>query len=144
MANAVVIETIIDGPRNAVIKVTGQLDTSDVAPMQVVIPQDLMQMTDTNKPPKVNLNHIDYSISANLEVVISWGDAAGDGPVSPILPLAGRGRMSFDDFKGLRNLQTDTDGSIWLSTTGFATGSTSVFSLVLELIKAGQINTGVQ
>lgn len=146
MANAVTIQNIIDGPRNAIVKITGILDTSDVAPMQVVIPQNLMQMTDTNKPPLLRVNHIDYSIGTPLEIILSWGLAAAAGPGAPILPIAGRGRMSFDDFSGLTNNQAGSDGSIWLATTGFniVTAPKSVFSVILELIKAGQINTGVQ
>jgi hypothetical protein len=54
--------------------------------------------------------------------------------------------MSFDDFKGLTNNQSPTDGSIWISTNGWNTvdNSTSIFTVILELIKAGGVGVGVR
>lgn len=141
MANAVTLQTVIDGPRNLVIKATGILDTSDLVPTLVVLPSTTFRVTgpNGNLPPRVRLNHIDYSIVNNLEVITSWGNAGG--PITPILPLAGRGRMSFDDIKGLPNNAVGTDGSIWISTNGWVAG-TEVFSLVFELIKEGLVYDG--
>lgn len=146
MANAVTIQTIIDGPRNAVVKITGVLDTSDVAPVQVAIPANMMHIFQSLPFPLLKLNYIDYSIGGNLEVILSWGLAAGAGPGAPILPIAGRGRMGFDDFGGLTNNQSPTDGSIWLQTTGWAATPdlVEVFSVVLELVKTGGVNVGVK
>jgi hypothetical protein len=141
MANSFLLQTVIDGPRNLVIKATGVLDTSDLAATLVVLPSTTFRVTGANgnPPPRVRLNHIDYSIANNLEVITSWGNAGG--PLVPILPLAGRGRMSFDDIKGLPNNAPGTDGSIWLSTSGWTAG-TLVFSLVFELIKEGLLYDG--
>src|ERR1700675_3595842 len=145
MANVVTIQTIIDGPRNAVVKITGVLDTSDVAPVQVAIPQNMMHIFQSLPFPLLKLNYVDYSFGGNLEGILSWGLAAGGGPGAAILPLAGRGRMGFDDFGGLTNNQAGSDGSIWFQTTGWAAtpDAINVFSVVLELIKTGGINVGV-
>lgn len=145
MANALTIQTVIDGPRNAIVKVTGVLDTSDVAATQIVVPANLMHLFQSKTFPLVKLNYIDYSIGGNLEVILSWGLAAGAGAGAPILPLAGRGRMGFDDFGGLTNNQASSDGSIWLQTTGWAAtpDAIDVFSIVLELVKTGGIGVGV-
>lgn len=145
MANNVTVQTVIDGPRNAVVKITGTLDTSDVAAFQVAIPQNMMHIYQSRPFPLLKLNYVDYSIGGNLEVILSWGLAAAAGPGAPILPLAGRGRMGFDDFGGLTNNQAGSDGSIWLQTTGWAAtpDATNVFSIVLELIKTGGIGVGV-
>lgn len=146
MANVVTIQTIIDGPRNAVVKITGVLDTSDVAAVQVAIPANMMHMFQSVPFPLLKLNYIDYSIGANLEIILSWGLAAASGPGAAILPIAGRGRMGFDDFGGLTNNQAGSDGSIWLQTTGWAAtpDAVNVFSVVLELVKTGSIGVGVR
>jgi hypothetical protein len=146
MANVVTIQTVIDGPRNAVVKITGVLDTSDVAATQVAIPANMMHIFESLPFPLLKIEHIDYSIGANLEIILSWGLAAGAGPGAAILPIAGRGRMSFYDFGGLTNNQSPTDGSIWLQTTGWAAtpDAINVFSVVLELVKTGGIGVGVK
>lgn len=145
MANVTTVQTIIDGPRNAVVKITGTLDTSDVAPFQVAIPRNMFHDFQSRPFPLLKLNYIDYSIGGNLEIILSWGLAAAAGPGAPILPLAGRGRMGFDDFGGLTNNQAGSDGSIWLQTTGWAAtpDAINVFSIVLELVKTGGIGVGV-
>jgi len=139
MANQLTTQLIIDGPRNAIVKVTAVLDTSDQALTTVVDPTTLFYITGGNKPPRVRLNHIDYSISDQLEVQTFWGGT----PNQPLLPLAGRGRMSFDDFKGIPDNATAADGTIKLQTTGWQSGI-QVFTVTLELIKEGLIYTGAQ
>jgi len=141
MANSVLTQTLIDGPRNLNVKVTGILDTANLANTQIVTPATSFKVTgsDGNAPPLARLDHIDYSIADGLELILSWGNAAG--PITPILPLAGRGRMSFVDFEGLRNNAAGTDGSVWLYSTGYSTG-TYVFSLVLEMVKEGLTYSG--
>lgn len=147
MANSLNVQTIIDGPRNLIVKVTGVLNTSDIAAVQVVTPSTTFTVAQMNPPPLVRLNYIDYSISDPLQVTLNWGNSTGPAAGQVIMPLAGRGRMSFDDFKGLTNNQSPTDGSIWLSTTGYAeSGDTgnAIFTVILELIKAGGVGVGVR
>ena len=128
MANSVVIQTITDGPRNATVKITGVLDTSDVPLTLVVDPTTFIPA-----PKAFRIYHLDYSISDQLELQLSW-KATTD---QIILPLAGRGRMSFADFGGLtNNAGAGKTGGIDLKTTGWAT-PTQIFSLVLELVKEG-------
>lgn len=141
MANSFLLETIVDGPRNLIVKATGVLDTSNLAAVQAVIPATSMQLY-TNKPPLVRLDHIDYSISDQLEVTLSWGTAS-NSPGVVLMPLAGRGRMSFEYFKGIPNNQSPTDGSIWVAANGWTSGI-QVFTLIFECEKTGQIGVGVQ
>jgi hypothetical protein len=147
MANTLSIQTIVDGPRNLIVKVTALLTTSDLASTQVITPSTTFRVAQTIQTPLLQLNHIDYSISDPLQVLISWGNSTGPAAGTPIMPLAGRGRMSFDDFKGLTNNQVPTDGSIWVSTTGYAespdTGN-GIFTLIFELIKTGGAGVGVR
>jgi hypothetical protein len=147
MANSLNIQTVVDGPRNLIVKITGILNTSDIASTQVIVPQNTFQVSQMNKPPLIRLDYISYSISDPLEVTLSWGNSTGPAAGLPILPLAGRGRMSFDTFAGLVNNQVPTDGSVWLSTTGYGESTdtgVAIFSLVFEFIKAGGIGVGVQ
>jgi hypothetical protein len=146
MANSLNIQTIIDGPRNLMVKVTGILTVSDLAATQIVTPPTTFQVSQMLPVPLVRLNYIDYSISDPLEVTLYWGNSTGPAAGIPIMPLAGRGRMSFDDFKGLTNNQVPTDGSIWIATNGWNTvdNSTSIFTVILELTKAGSIGVGVK
>lgn len=144
MANSLDIQTILDGPRNAVVKVTGVLDTSNQASVKIYDPATLMIPPGSLAPaPLARLNYIDYSISDQLEVQLSWGLAGGAGAGKILMPLAGRGRMNFDDWKGIPNDQANSDGTIWLVTTGW-TSSTQIFTVILEMIKSGIVNVGVK
>lgn len=141
MANSTHIQTLLDGPRNLVVKVTGILDTSNLANTVVVQPANTFKVVGSNgnNPPLVNVDYVDYSISDGIEVTVSWGNGAG--PLTPMMPLAGRGRMNFNEFSGLQNDAAGTDGSIWISTTGYSTG-TSVFTLIFEMQKSGLVYAG--
>lgn len=128
MANDVKTQILVDGARNAVIKVTGVLDTGNVAATTIV---DIANFTP--KPTGFRIDHIDYSVSDPLEVRLLW-DATAD---VDILPIAGRGRMSFWNFGGLQNnAGAGKTGNIQLSTDGYTSG-TLVFSVVLEMVKQG-------
>lgn len=134
MANVLTTQTIIDGPRNLVVKVTGTLDTSDLALTTIVTPS-----TTFRSPPLVQLMYIDYASTDQLELQLQWQGT----PNTPLMPLAGRGRMCFVDFGGIPDNATTPTGNIQLLTTGWASG-TQVFTLVLEMIKIGLVNTGVR
>lgn len=127
MANVLTLQTLVDGPRNLVVKVTGVLDTSDLAATTIVNPPATFQA-----PPQVRLMHIDYSITDQLELQLQWQGT----PNSPLMPLAGRGRMSFVDFGGLTDNATTPTGLIQLLTTGWTSGI-QIFTLILEMVKLG-------
>jgi len=132
MANVVSTQILVDGARNAVVKITGVLDTSNVSSTVVVDPASF-----NPKPTAFRIDHLDYSISDPLEVRLQW-DATT--PID-ILPIAGRGRMSFWNFGGLQdNGGAGVTGKINLLTSGYNTtiGTTPlVFSVVLEMVKIG-------
>ena len=118
MANQVNTQILQDGARNAVVKITGVLDTSNVSISDVITTSMF-----TPAPTGFRIDHLDYSISDPLEVRLLW-----DGtPQLDILPIAGRGRMSFWNFGGLINNATGKTGKIQIMTDGYTSG-TSVFS----------------
>jgi len=131
MANAFATQIIVDGPRNAIVKLTGILDTSNLSSTTAIDLTTLTQGSTQLKPNAVCIHHIDYSISDQLEVQLSW-DAST--PVV-IMPLAGRGRLMFKDFGGLQNNSgAGKTGNITILTTGWTSG-TQIFSVVLEMVK---------
>ena len=128
MANVINTQILVDGARNAVVKITGVLDTSNVSSVVIIDPASF-----SPKPTAFRIDHIDYSISDPLEARLQW-DATT--PID-ILPLAGRGRMTFWNFGGLQdNGGVGVTGKINLLTTGYSTG-TLVFSIVVEIVKIG-------
>ena len=127
MANVVNTQVLIDGHRNAVVKITGVLDTSNVSSTIIIDPANF-----DLKPTGFRIDHLDYSISDPLEVRLLWDGS----PQIDILPIAGRGRMSFSNFGGLTDNAATPTGKIALETTGYTSG-TLVFSVVLELVKQG-------
>ena|ERR1700758_1201628 len=136
MANVITLQTIVDGPRNLVVKVTGTLDTSDVALTTIVTPSATFR-----SPPLVQLMHIDYAIQDQLEIQLQWQGT----PNQPLMPLAGRGRMSFTDFGGIPDNAATPTGNIQMLTTGYPGGPVVVvFTLVLEMLKIGLTNAGVR
>lgn len=133
MANSVVTQIVQEGPRNAIIKITGELDTSDFSVATVIDLTTLNQGGTGPVPAAIRIDYIDYSIGQQLEVILEWHATTN----VPILPIAGRGRMPFLTFGGLQNnAGTGKNGNIDLRTTGYASGL-QVFSLVLECVKQG-------
>jgi hypothetical protein len=133
MANSVTTQILEEGPRNVVMKIAGVLDTSDYALNTFVSMSAINQGGLGPTPTQVRIDHIDYSISDQLEVQLFW-DATTD---VVIMPIAGRGRMTFWNFGGLtNNAGAGKTGDILVKTTGWTSG-TQVFSVILEMVKQG-------
>ena len=131
MANATTVQILVDGPRNAVVKFTGTLDTSNLSQTLCVDITTLTQGGTQTKPNAVCIHHVDYSITDQLELQLTWDATAQQ----MIMPLAGRGRMSFKDFGGIQNnAGSGKTGSINVTTTGWTSGI-QVFTVILELVK---------
>lgn len=137
MANQVNIQTIIDGPRNTVIKVAGVIDTSDVAYTIIANPATLqgIDWTGSIKAATFILKKINYNVEDLLSLNFYW-DATTPQFIEE---LAGRGQAKYFEFGGLtNNAGAGKTGSIGFSTKGWASTSVPqpmVFSAVLELVK---------
>jgi hypothetical protein len=130
MANQIQTQVILDGPRNAIVKVTGILDTSDVPLTNIISVANFC-----NAPKGFRIEHVDYSITDQLELQVLWQGS----PDVVILPVAGRGKMSFGSFGGLiNNAGSSATGGIDIKTTGWSSG-TQIFTLILELVKVGGV-----
>lgn len=134
MANTFDKTIVEDGWRNAVVRLTGVLDTSDAHLHPAVSLQDFL----TNDPVAgalygFRVDHITFVIGAGIELLLSWG---GGPNLEQLAPLAGRGRLDiWADGGWIPNTNIPGfDGSIWLDTSGFMTGKQN-YTITLALVK---------
>ena len=133
MANAVAVQILEEGPRNAVVKVTGVLDTSNVASSLLIDMATLNQGGIGKTPTKVRIDKIEYSVSSQLQVRLDWHATAN----VMIAALIGSGEFEFCKVGGLNNnAGAGIDGDIDLLTYGWASGI-QAFTFVLHLVKQG-------
>lgn len=130
MANTVTTQTLLDGDRNLVILLTGLLDTSNESR---VIKVDVSSYVPAST--RVAVACIDYSITDGLSVILDW-DATT--PVR-FAALTGTGKLDARWIGGLQNnAGTGITGDIFLTTTGYASGTVS-YTLLLTMVKRGAI-----
>lgn len=139
MSNSTAYQILESGPRNAIVKLTGYMDTSNIAYTNgnPTVPTLAQLAYQGSTPTSVRIDHIDYAISDPIEVQLFW-----DATVPTlILPIAGRGRMSYWNFGGLQNnAGSGVTGLIGLSTvnySGTAPYTIMTYAIVLELVKNG-------
>jgi len=126
MANTVTTQTLLDGPRNLVILLTGVLDTSNEAR---TIKVDVSSYDPV--PTKVRVDKIQYSIAGALQVLLDW-DATTDVTFAV---LSGQGEIEACKFGGLQNnAGAGVTGDIYLTTLGYSAGTVS-YTVLLEMTK---------
>ena len=133
MANSVEYQVTEEGLRNAVVKLTGILDTSNVSELPA-IPLNLFGNNDKRLVlVGLRVDLIEWSISSGLEVNLAWNSSTPQ----QIFPLAGRGRINSTNYGGFIPDRTrgGYTGDINLVTTGYVAGMVANFSIVLELVK---------
>jgi hypothetical protein len=133
MANATDIKILEEGPRNAMVRITGVLDTSN-ATMAAAITTAMFTNNDLNATPLkgFRLDHIWFSVAQNMSVVLTW-DAT-----TPQL-IGAWSDANEMNFRHAGGLQPDMaaagyTGSISLATVNWATG-TLTFTVMLDLVK---------
>ena len=126
MANVVTSQTLLDGPRNLVILLTGVLDTSNEAR---AIKVDVS--TYDPAPLKVRVDKIQYSIAGALQVLLDW-DATTDVAFAV---LSGQGEVEACNIGGLQNnAGAGVTGDVYLTTLGWSAGTLS-YTILLEMTK---------
>lgn len=126
MADAVASQTLIDGPRNAVMKFT---NVSDGTGESAVLKVDVSALSEA--PDQVKIMRIHYTTSG-MSVRILW-DATTD-VVAWILPENDTGCFDFTSFGGLSNDGgSGVTGDILFTTVGHTAADT--YGIVLELAK---------
>jgi hypothetical protein len=133
MANSLDRQITEEGPRNAVVKLTGVLDSSDIYETPAISLGDFSNNDTGVVLTGFRVDLLEYSISTGLEVILEWA------ALSPqiIYPIAGRGRICSSNYGGFIPNQANPgyNGNINLRTNGFVVGTTSTFVVILELIK---------
>lgn len=133
MANVTSVQTLLDGPRNWVVKVDGVLDTSDLANTTLVDPAVLSaNLPGQNPYTQLRIDCIDYDVEDALELRLLW-DA--NTPVK-IWELTGRGTIEAAKYGGLiNNAGAGKSGKILYATQGWAAGLTLSFTALVKGIK---------
>lgn len=120
MADAVTSQTILDGPRNLVMKFTNLSDGTGEAAVKKV---------DVAAGTSLSVKRIHYNVTG-MVVTLLW-DADTD---VRMVDLAGDGCFDFSAFGGLpNNGGTGVTGDINLTTTGHTSGDS--YTIVLEMTK---------
>lgn len=131
MANSTSIQVLLDGSRNASIKVEGLLDTSDLGSTVIADPATLAGIDNTlaRKASTFRIKRITYNIEPGLTAILTWDGATP----ARIEELNGTEDSSFDAFGGLTNNAVTPNGKILLSTKGWS--GVKSYSIILELTK---------
>ena len=133
MANQVEKQIVEEGPRNAVVKISGVLDTSDIGLVSFISPSDFSNNDIGLKLFGFRVDAVIFSTGQVIDVILAWNGALPQ----LILPLARSGKIDATPDGGFipDNTRTGYDGTINLSTRGFPAGSVQVFSLLIRLVK---------
>ncbi len=139
MANQLTTQILADGPKNFIVKIVGILDTSDVAPVAIILPATTSSMTGRpqDTPNQMRIDDIDFAVQEGLSVRLEWDATA---PVYA-LDLVKTGNKNFRDGGLQNNAGAGKTGNILLSTQGWATGSIMNFSLTMKCVKQSTTQT---
>lgn len=134
MANAITVQTLMDGPRNTVLKVDGYLDTSDYSATSIVDPASLSPIDPSNRTlaTQLILRKVQFSVDEGLAVTLLW-DAT---TAVRIVDMVKSGKLDLTKFGGIPNTKaTGWTGKILLSTEGWSSGKIYEFTLIVEMVK---------
>jgi hypothetical protein len=125
MADAVTSQTILDGPRNTVMKFT---NLSDGTGESAVLKVDVSALN--GAPSSVKINRIHYS-TAGMVATLLW-DADTDVRIAD---LSGDGCLDATVYGGLiNNAGAGVTGDIKLTTVGHTAGDN--YTIILEMAKS--------
>ena len=133
-----------EGPRNAVIKLTGVLDTSNIVETPAIERSDFKTNEVMANLVGFRIDLIEYSIGSGIEVLLEWNSATPQ----QIFPLSGRGRIAAFNYGGFVPDRTlaGYDGSINLRTRNFVPGVDGDgnpliqnFTVIVELVKLYEV-----
>jgi len=126
MADAVTSQTLLDGPRNVVMKFTNVSDGTGEAAVAKVTPSAL-----SGAPTEVSIYQVEYS-TTGMSVNILW-DATAD-VLALALPTDMSDTMKFYKFGGIpNNAGAGKTGIINITTVGHTAGDT--YTVTLHMVK---------
>ncbi len=141
MANSFGIKILQEGPRNAIVKLTGILDSGDITATSVIALSDFHNNDQQLYLTGFRIDFIEYSMSGGMEINLFWNS---NNP-EQITPLAGRSRFGGRNYGGITpdSTRAGYDGSINMVTSGTPAGTTNNFTIILELVKLYNVNSNI-
>lgn len=135
MAWTTAVRKIVDGPKRAVIHVTGVSDGSNEISDLAVVDVNNLNDIGINKPcTKVQLEKIKYTTVGMTSVILEW--EANADVVAWVLPGAQEGEQDFSKFGGItNNAGSGITGDLVLTTVGGNDAATDRLSLIIEVSK---------
>jgi len=139
MSNVTTSQVLLEGVRHVVLKLTGVLDTSNVAYGIIVDPANLTPMETDGiiKPAGVRLEHIEFTIQDGLAVYLYWDTDGTEANAKLIYALEGRGHLPAERHGSIKNNATSPNGKVGLSTKNWA--ALVAYSLTLTFIKVATL-----
>ncbi len=130
MANTITSQTIIDGPKTAIIKIYLLSDgVAGEVVDQIVV--DVSALTPAAS--KCSLEKVWWSFTG-FDATLEW-EATADVVIMPLASATGTSELDFTSFGGIpNNAGAGVTGDISLSTTGF-TAATDTGVLILQVRK---------
>lgn len=133
MANSLSKQIVEEGPRNAIVKLAGVLDSSNVILTPAVSLSDFTNNDVRQNFVGLRIDFIDYSSGPQLVTSLEWNSA------NPQL-IAGFAQSDELDFKTSGGIIPDMtrsayDGAINLRTVGFVPGNYATYTIVLKMVK---------
>jgi len=119
-----------DGPRNAVIEVTGETDNADLA-LETVVDVSQLYAEPGYSITRLRIDTVEYMISPGLFVELMW---QGSKEHTHIMEMSGKGFSNQERMGGRQNIHADATGNILLRTQGGKSGR-KTFSFALEVVK---------
>src|SRR5258706_12559184 len=139
MANQVEKQIVEEGPRNAVVKISGVLDSSDVNLVSFISPNDFSNNDIGLELFGFRVDEVIFSVGQVIDVILAWNASVPQ----LILPLARSGKIDATPDGGFipDSTRGGYDGTINITTKGFPAGTVQVFSLLIRLVKLYEVNS---
>lgn len=131
MANTLDRVIVQEGWRNASVRLTGSLDTSDVTLAPVISLTDFQNNDKRLTLSGFRLDEVRFALQNTMGVTLYWESAVPQALVN----LALEGEFCFSGGLIPDTTRLDYTGNICLSTTGFQVGKPNMFTIQLDLIK---------
>lgn len=133
MATVLDKQIIEEGPRNAVVKLTGIVQDGDVHLHPAIQLSDFSNNDIGMRLVGLRVDAVMYSMGQVLDAVLSWN---ANSP-QQITPLAKSGKLDATGDGGFLpdQLRSGYDGNINLDTSNFPPGTTQNYTIFLRLVK---------
>lgn len=143
MANSLQVIVVEDGPRNAIVRIEGDMNTADLAYQPLIMPSTLgfIDTARQLRASQLRVNTLDWSVQgAQFFQVRLWWDNATAANSVRMWDMIGRSNVNFEGIGGLTNTQlAGFTGGIGISTQGWSSESADcAFSVILKIVKQYQ------